>query len=1739
MAGETKRSKLTRTVNICVVGLTGIDEERTSYGVGKSCLCNRFVRPAQDDLYNNHSSVYSTSDFSGSVINNDQFLYWGSVSKFVEDNEFVFNVVEQTEFYDDSSYTPLTRGGQLIPYEKRCTATKLHSPGKLMYISRDQVALQNDYDQVRMPEKDGKFHVDGFLCVYDVSENIAEQAAKVQAQENLLSTALTGINKSRKPVIVVATKCDNVDDNLLSQAHKFVHSKKLAVPLIETSAFDNINVDLGFAILAQMVDSKGRFRLKILHFSEGVTAKKEILTKASDKYQSFVRSVVTDLESVISWRQFKNTYKGNDDLGRYIFIAGSSEAERVFSKQVLKIKQHYEEKRLNEYLSVLPDALDELLPTLQTIESYDWKWDLCQQAMKNHKLFEKRFRLLPKDVHWNDREEILCSTDERIPVDVLLLERSRACFDRHVKKLMESAKKVRMKLDFRNLLELTPKIRPGTSWSDAYLWLQNEESYKSLDEHERKEIFEKYLQEITLAAKLEFQELLFEAAPKFMKLDPNGRPSDADMREIYEHLEADRRYKMLENVGNSRDILLFNHIALMQSSNRCLSGPDKCMDRLMQDVVEMTAHRPAYNPYENDLLMDVDDDEQIGIVVLGSNGLALELENKIKLQSSSSDSLEYIVDGQIYALELKVIGDDYSEDPHSFVNSVIDFRPQGYLAIFSDENSLNYLKETLKLIKESDEGSCDAFINLPIILVLASESGREEDADVLRKEGQDLADQLQCLFIDYPYTISVFDGRIHETQVQDSIRGIVDVIRKRSRPPYTPSVLQEKPPDLRILLCAMCGDQYPVELILGPLLHHQSVHCNASAGSDTVILETYVGTVKRSVSITLSSYHRAHSLKNDLYHGFILVYSATRNASFETMSAFAMAIPQAPIQVLAVTGSASGASVVFHNETASTLLAGGTNLANKLSAKFQTTSPLFQHQTGAFAAFFTTAYNKKDETEFHISGIKGRPLPEVPKPYSDAATNGAGLIESDYDVIPARVPLKNADISPYADLPKLVKSRTDTVSEDSAPSSPTRNLSQSSFKEQRSRSSTQGSPDSTSNDTSFTVPHDSTGLYAQVMKDYHKKLDVEKDKSSSGDEDSELQWCDNVAYGSRENDSIILPDSHDRQYNTVPHPSRSQKATGSEKKYATISGATGNKYNEYAVIGNVRPSLFNRESNDPMNRPGLDGYEPGDSLSSLSSKSKDSIGSHGGDDPPFPGVRSRIDQFSGRGQESPKYRYPASPRWRRDGKGQTPEETGPKAPLAKQEDDQEVNDNALEQVRKELKNKLNLHGDPSPIVERKDDAAEAERNNEAARNSDSSESRSRSGSKQDYLTRPFKKIIRKMSPAPSPGNSENDLTKLDSNTLKMRKMSRKKKQKERDSMSNDEKNAVSPIPSEQTPEDKKGDKSNRNSGEVKSKSKFNSLDRIGRKKTESRKHNKNPPSLVVVDTDEVQTKNNSTLSRKDKKKKRQSRDDLELPSETVENPSEDDVTSPKRKNQPKKTRSLRFPREKNKTMKNDKERKMDKARRDWEKKQKNKKVTYEYFGKPLEEICSGNSLLPRFFNKCLEHIELTGMDTEGIYRVSGNKQDIESLLTKFDADTDLSFQELGISVHSITGGLKQFFTLLPDPLVPVEFYKQILDSMVIMNAEERIKKLKEIIQKFPACNLAVFQHLMMHLNKITDHKANNKMDVRNLAICLFPTVMRPDFTNIATISHNMNMGLFLQTCIEQFDGLFDIEMEAT
>lgn len=56
---------------VSVVGLSGTEKDKGNCGVGKSCLCNRFVRSKADEYYPEHTSVLSTIDFGGRVMTSE------------------------------------------------------------------------------------------------------------------------------------------------------------------------------------------------------------------------------------------------------------------------------------------------------------------------------------------------------------------------------------------------------------------------------------------------------------------------------------------------------------------------------------------------------------------------------------------------------------------------------------------------------------------------------------------------------------------------------------------------------------------------------------------------------------------------------------------------------------------------------------------------------------------------------------------------------------------------------------------------------------------------------------------------------------------------------------------------------------------------------------------------------------------------------------------------------------------------------------------------------------------------------------------------------------------------------------------------------------------------------------------------------------------------------------------------------------------------------------------------------------------------------------------------------------------------------------------------------------------------------------------------------------------------------------------------------------------------------------
>lgn len=52
-----------RWFNVAVVGLSGTEKEKGAIGIGKSCLCNRFMRSLADDYSVDHISVLSQVNY--------------------------------------------------------------------------------------------------------------------------------------------------------------------------------------------------------------------------------------------------------------------------------------------------------------------------------------------------------------------------------------------------------------------------------------------------------------------------------------------------------------------------------------------------------------------------------------------------------------------------------------------------------------------------------------------------------------------------------------------------------------------------------------------------------------------------------------------------------------------------------------------------------------------------------------------------------------------------------------------------------------------------------------------------------------------------------------------------------------------------------------------------------------------------------------------------------------------------------------------------------------------------------------------------------------------------------------------------------------------------------------------------------------------------------------------------------------------------------------------------------------------------------------------------------------------------------------------------------------------------------------------------------------------------------------------------------------------------------------------
>jgi hypothetical protein len=99
------------------------------------------------------------------------------------------------------------------------------------------------------------------------------------------------------------------------------------------------------------------------------------------------------------------------------------------------------------------------------------------------------------------------------------------------------------------------------------------------------------------------------------------------------------------------------------------------------------------------------------------------------------------------------------------------------------------------------------------------------------------------------------------------------------------------------------------------------------------------------------------------------------------------------------------------------------------------------------------------------------------------------------------------------------------------------------------------------------------------------------------------------------------------------------------------------------------------------------------------------------------------------------------------------------------------------------------------------------------------------------------------------------------------------------------------------------------------------------------------------------------------------------------------------------------------------------------------------FGSDLTARCEfEKQMIPRIVSRCIEEVELRGMDVEGVYRKSGGTSQVNQVRSGFEADNDHDISDPDLDIHAVTSAMKNYFRRLPVPLITFDVYDQFLEA---------------------------------------------------------------------------------------------------
>uniref|UniRef100_A0A671MT73 Rho GTPase-activating protein 12-like n=1 Tax=Sinocyclocheilus anshuiensis TaxID=1608454 RepID=A0A671MT73_9TELE len=194
----------------------------------------------------------------------------------------------------------------------------------------------------------------------------------------------------------------------------------------------------------------------------------------------------------------------------------------------------------------------------------------------------------------------------------------------------------------------------------------------------------------------------------------------------------------------------------------------------------------------------------------------------------------------------------------------------------------------------------------------------------------------------------------------------------------------------------------------------------------------------------------------------------------------------------------------------------------------------------------------------------------------------------------------------------------------------------------------------------------------------------------------------------------------------------------------------------------------------------------------------------------------------------------------------------------------------------------------------------------------------------------------------------------------------------------------------------------------------------------------------------------------------------------------------------------------------------------------------QVFGCSLNALCQreGTSV-PNFVKMCIEHVENTGLNVDGLYRVSGNLAVIQKLRFAVNHDEKVNLEDnKWEDIHVTTGALKMFFRELPEPLFTYASFNDFVEAIKHSDYKQRVQSIKDLIKQLPKPNQETMKGLFKHLKRVIDHGEVNRMTTQSVAIVFGPTLLRPEIETGNMAVHMVYQNQIVELILLEYENIF-------